>query len=964
MPQFGMMASTSRWRRAALSPESPAGPVRTPCFGREGELEVFGRLLDEARVGTTHFVVIEGEAGMGKSRLLDEIVAHPGASSFCVHRARAEELQPRPFGLLADALAIDPESSDPDRVAVARLLDAGAETAGKATDQRYRVIEGIINLVERAAISGPVLLAFDDVHWSDPSSTHALHVLCRRLAFLPVIVLMACRPLPRPQELARLLDTLAEVPGRHLRLDPLGIEAVTALAASKLEADPGPVLRARLQSAAGNPLFVLELLDALSEEGTIKIEADVAETNASIEPPPSLRMTVLRRLAFLSPSALELLRTASLLGGSFSAAQLSLVTGNPLVDVLSNLEEPTVSGFVTASGEAFAFRHDVVREALYLEISSAVRKGLHLHVGRVLASAGAHPAEVANHLALGAEFGDQEAVAWLRRAARALRSRAPAMAVQFLERASSLLPPDDDERPSLVREEVRTLAVAGRVLDAEKLIADALGRTTDPQSLLWLSVARVKLLMFQFRLPDARNLARRLLGDDSVPAEVRAELMAFTAVVQVCTGNADHALAGVDELSDFVKTHPYSLPAAVCSAVHGYATQAQGFVTQGAEFIEQAVAASADSPHRTAEMRLYHGWAQIGMDAFDEALATFGKARAELEHVGYIGLMQEYHWFTSRLHFLAGRWDDALAEMATFRRIHEETGPGGFRLLFTGDPSPLIHLNRGDLSAARLTLAGLEEGPTFRNSALSTLSWMEPMRALIQEGSGQTEQAHQTFEAWRDSLLSMTFLPDYRGFARTLARICRTRDNKEWLDRMATETAEMDRRAGGVASVRGTALLVQGMIEEDPNALLAAVEAFRASPRLFDRAEACAEAGLSLLSRGRDGEARALVAEAFDLYGEMGARRAEAAFAGEIRSFGIRRGARGRRQRPISGWSALTATEERIVRLVAEGLTNGEIGDRLYTSRGTVATHLRSVFRKLEVSSRAELAAQAGQHLA
>ncbi len=920
-------------------------------------------LLDQARAGATHFVMIEGEAGMGKSRLLEEIVAHPAAFGFSLHRARAEELQPRPFGLLADALAIDTASADPDRLAVAQLLDASADAAGQAMDRRYRVIEGVINLIERAAIGGPVLVVLDDLHWSDPSSTQALHVLCQRLAYLPVAVLMTCRPLPRPAELARLLDAVVEARGRCLRLDPLGDEAVTELAASRLAAEPGPILRGRLDGAAGNPLFVLELLDALSEEGTIKIEASVAEATAVVEPPPSLRMTVLRRLAFLSPAGLELLRTASLFGRSFSAAQLSLVTDKPLLDVVSHLEEPVAAGFVTASDETFAFRHDVVREALYLELAPAIRKGLHLHVGRALAAAGAHPGEVANHLALGAEFGDREAVAWLRRAARELRSRAPAMAVQLLERASSLLPPDDPERASLVREEVRTLAVAGRVLEAEALSARALARINDPGSALQLTVAHINLLMFEARFQEALDLGGRLLDSASLPVEVRAEVSGHMAVARVGLGDIDGALAVVAELSALVKAHPRSQAAALFFCTRGYISQAQGFLEQCPELVEQAVAASADSPHRTAEMRLYHGWALTCTDDLHEALATLDRGRAELEQVGYIALMQEYHWYSSRLHFLAGRWDDALAEMATSRRLIEETGLGGLRLIVAGDPLPLIHLHRGDLSAAGDALAALEGDPTFRDSALITRSWMEPMRALLQEGAGQTEAALHTIEAWREAVLGMQLLPDYRGFARTLVRMSRAQGKKEWLDRIAGESAEMERRAGNVASVKGTALLVRGMVANDTETLLSAVEAFRASPRLFDRAEACAEAAVNLLSHGRDGEGRALLAEAFDLYGQMGAQRAEAALAGEVRSFGIRRGTRGRRQRPVSGWSALTVTEERIVGLVADGLTNAEIGDRLYISRGTVATHLRSVFRKLDVSSRAELAAGAARHL-
>ena len=947
------------WEPSDRRPQAARPGTQVRYVGRDTELEILGRLLDDARAGTTRFVGIEGEAGMGKSRLLDELVALPAAAGFAVHRARAEELQPRPFGLLADAFTIDARSSDPGRVALAELLDGDPDGGGEPADRRYRVIEAVINLVERAAIAGPVLAVFDDVHWADPSSIQALHMLCRRLDHLPVMVVVACRPLPRPPELTRFLDGVAEAGGPHFALDPLRADAVSALAASRLEADPGPVLRARLGGAAGNPLFVLELLEALFEEGTIRVEASVAETTSTVEPPPSLRLTILRRLAFLGPEELELLRRASLFGGSFSAAQLALVTDRSLLDVLSKLEEPIAAGFVTASGGTFAFRHDVVREALYLELPVAVRKALHLHIGRTLAATGAPAAEVANHLALGAEFGDREAVGWLRRAARELRSRAPTMAVQLLERATSLVAEQDPEWASLAREEVRLLGVAGRVREAEALAQKVLVQIPGRQDGFKLAFVQLELLFLQSRFGEATELAEQLLGLPSLPAEVRAEVMTHSMIARLIRGDIDGAQAAMVDLRPFVDAHPISLPAAYSSLLRGYIARGQGFAQQGVDHIEAGLA--FEGRHRLAQVTLYLGAFQHGADRFDEAEATLHRAREELERLGYAALMQEYHWYMAVLHFTTGRWDDALAEVATTRQLTEGTGASGVRATVAGNPSPLIHLHRGDLAAAASALATVEADPALRDVVLARATWLEPMRALVQDGAGRAEEASGTLEVWRESVLGLTFLPDYRGFPRALVRLLRSQGHHQSLPDIVEEAEEAARRADGVPSVTGTALLLRGMVHNDTEALVEAVEAFRTSRRPFECAEACAAAGISLLSDGRDRDGQALVTEAFDLYGELGAQRAEAALAAEVRGFGIRRGTRGRRQRPLTGWAALTETESRIVALVAEGLTNGEIGDRLYTSRGTVATHLRSVFRKLEVSSRAELAADAAR---
>jgi len=143
--------------------------------------------------------------------------------------------------------------------------------------------------------------------------------------------------------------------------------------------------------------------------------------------------------------------------------------------------------------------------------------------------------------------------------------------------------------------------------------------------------------------------------------------------------------------------------------------------------------------------------------------------------------------------------------------------------------------------------------------------------------------------------------------------------------------------------------------------LVESVVAYRQGPRPVERARACEDAASALSGVGRREEAATLLGEAIEVYQRVGAlmdlTRAEAA----LRSLGIRRGRRGARRRPSTGWASLTPTEVEVVRLVTEGLTNAEVGRRLFISRRTVETHLSHVFGKLGVSSRVQLAAQASR---
>ena len=172
-----------------------------------------------------------------------------------------------------------------------------------------------------------------------------------------------------------------------------------------------------------------------------------------------------------------------------------------------------------------------------------------------------------------------------------------------------------------------------------------------------------------------------------------------------------------------------------------------------------------------------------------------------------------------------------------------------------------------------------------------------------------------------------------------------------------TEIAEQN-----VPSLAGAALRCRGLAEKDAEILHAAVGAYAQGPRPLELALACEEAGAAFALQGDNDRARELVEQAVAIYERLDAARDLARAEAVLRMAGVRRGRRGARGRPQAGWHSLTPTEHSVAGLVAEGLTNPQIGDRLYVSRRTVQAHLGHVFAKLDIASRAQLAALVAEH--
>jgi len=206
--------------------------------GREEELKALGDAFDRTALGHPTAVIVEGEAGIGKTRLLADALDDARARGLQVIAGRAQELErTRPFGVLADSFACTASSPDPRRRAIAALLathlgDRGPLTVSSDPGLQFQAVDAFADLIESLALRGPLVVGLDDLQWADPSSLLTLGTLGARLADVPLALVGCLRLLPRPLELRRALEALDADGARRLTIGPLGDDAVADLVAA------------------------------------------------------------------------------------------------------------------------------------------------------------------------------------------------------------------------------------------------------------------------------------------------------------------------------------------------------------------------------------------------------------------------------------------------------------------------------------------------------------------------------------------------------------------------------------------------------------------------------------------------------------------------------------------------------------------------------------------------------------
>jgi DNA-binding CsgD family transcriptional regulator len=930
-------------------------------------MAVLGQALDRVASGQSAVALIEGEAGIGKTRLLDEALRAARGRSMQVAAGRAEELErTRPFGLVADAFGCIRSSPDPRRMAIAEMLAGGGGDQGPITvtsdpGLRFQVIDAFADLAEEMALCGPLVIGADDLQWADPSSLVTLAALSRRLAYFPVALIGCLRPWPRRPELDRLAGALAAAGARHLILRGLADDAVSDLVAEVVAAVPGRGLLARMAGAAGNPLFVTELLGALTQEGAIETASGRAEA-AEVPLPPTLRLTILRRISFMPEDTLLALRAASVLGSGFSLTDLAAVTGRPSLDLSVALENAIRASVLQDDGVRLLFRHDLIRDSIYQDLPASMRRALHREAGLRLAQAGAPALQVAEHLARGATSGDTETITWLARAAREAAARSPDVAADLLARAVGLMPATDPGRDRMLAEQASSLMLSGRIAEAETACRDLLGRPHDESVEGTVRICLGHALLAQGQAGEALRELERAGACPALTGTDRAAASAWASYARLALGDLDGASASAEKARSTAASAGDHLSASIAMASLGLVSEFHGHLRDGLRIIDDAVRLADESPGRLGHRYPLHairGWLLVECDRLDEARASIAAGRRICEELGVRWSLPFHQMFGAYERFVAGEWDDAIAELEAGFELADEIGETYSRMYAHGVLS-LIRFHRNDLSGARDAADAAERDLADRSPGyrMTLAAWPS---ALISEADGQPARALAIMSGAWDTCVSSGLALEYPAVGADLVRLLlalgypdRARDVSAAVSEVAS--------ANEVPWITGSALRCQGLIEGDAETLEAAAAAYARGSRRLQGAFACEDAGAAYSRHGHIGHARPLLERAIGVYERLGATRDLARVEAALREAGIRRGRRGPRDRPQFGWRSLTPAEQAIATLVAQGLSNPQIGDRLYVSRRTVQTHLAHVFTKLDITSRAQLAAAVTQH--
>jgi len=937
-----------------MPPVNPAGAL----VGRDSERALLSGLIREVARGRGSSVLIEGEPGIGKSALVRVAVTEAPEAGCQVFWGAGDELgQALPLLPFLDGLRVREPSANPRRNTIVRLL-RGEVAADRGTDVPAVLAEQLLALVAEQCAVRPTILVVDDLHWADQASITLWGRLARSARQVPLLLVGMMRPAPQRDyllALRRAVDGAA-----RLQLTELTGAAVADLVAALAGGEPDGNLLRLAGGAAGNPLYVTELVAALARSsGFTLTEAGGAEL-ASGSAPSSLSAAIADRLGFVAGPVREVLRAAALLGTDFAVPDLAIVLGRNVADLIPAVDEACAVGVLAESGHGLGFRHPLIRAALYDEMPAPVRAAWHLDAGRALAEAGASADRVARQMlrAVG-EPGDRTEpvddwmLSWLARTADPLVAQAPGVAAELLTQAVASSPADSAPHGWLASRLADALYRIGDRPAAEQVANRALDHVTEPDLLVDLHWTLAQCRMLAGLSAESLATLDRALASPGISARHRARLLVLAARTHSNLGELDKAgrvaasaLAAASEAGDNW---------AMGWALHVLAlvTSVQGRMADALPLFDRALAVTQAEPALT-DLRLLlqiNKAVTLGdLDRYEEALAAARQARDLADQVGTTFRLAQAHCVLGQLLFQTGRWDDALAEV---EMVHEDLKEPAGACCDLGIAA-VISFHRGEVDAARDRLAAAV--PHAERLGHRLITSLALARSLNCEHDGALPEALATLTNAFDS--STEEVEEIEDLLPDAVRIAVQTDGTGTAQALADQAAALAAESE-IPHRQANALYCRGLLDHDAPRLLAAAERYDDAGRPLLSAKALEAAAEHFVDAGDRSQARDAFTRAVEVYTSLGAATDVARVQATFRAHGIRRGPHAKHRRAQSGWDSLTAAEIKIAAFVQEGLSNPEIAARLMLSRRTVATHVSHILKKLDVHSRTDIAREA-----
>jgi DNA-binding CsgD family transcriptional regulator/tetratricopeptide (TPR) repeat protein len=1030
---------------ASPTMDDVATRVSSPRFiGRDAEAAVMAAAVEEARAGDSSIVLIGGEAGIGKTRLIDEVAARARAGGAVVLHGGCVSLGDGgglPFAPFVEALRrlpavlasgafgdLDLEMlRTPATAELGHLMPefgtpTGEDVGGFARPEwvQARIFEGLLGLLRALGERTPLVMILEDLHWADGSTRDLVAFLARNVRGERLVVIGTYRTddLHRRHPLRPWLSEMERLPRVHrLELTPFGAAEVGSHVEAILGRAPEPdLLEAIVRRTEGNPFFIEELLAARGDGA------------AGARLPETLRDVLISRVAALSEAAQQVLGIAAVAGRSVEPELLATVAAVPEADLEGPLREALAAQLLVedpAADGVYRFRHALLAEAVYDDLLPSTRRRLHAAYATALdarpvpeGAEGASLLAALAHHATAAHEPVRALRAWIAAARAATESYAFAESVRAYERAIDLwdaVSPDDrpgDVDPSHLHHEASLAAMVAsrpdRAVELSRAALRSLDQVREPER--WAAASeRLARAAWVAGAPEESIRiieATAAAIEGARPSPEGARVKATLAATYMLQGDHARAIPAAETAIALAR-------ASDAPVVEAHAMSTLGTSTAFLGRCEEGIAISRDALARN----------QVGGDAYDvgRAYANFGSvlftcghseealevARAGEAWSRSVGAHAQYgHFLLGNALEAAvdlGRWDDA-EDMADELLAAELVGVNRMGIVATAGAFLVRRGRHADanrlLDEGRVLIQPIRDaqftGPTHVGLVERALTDGDPAGAAetASDGLARLAQTDDHFYALELAAMSARAHADLAGQARArrdeaaaTAALAGARDATAYLERVRDEQPATDLFGGRAASMLAlaTAESRRAAGSADPDAWLAAVEATNHSRVAWLSAYArfrLAESMLEARAPRRDAEsalydARAAAAR----LGAPGlrdwidglARRArvripEPDASGSTHEIAKTEGIVGTASLPraitetaaIDGLG-LTRREREVLPLVAAGLTNRRIAEKLFISENTAGVHVSNILGKLGVGTRTEAAAVAAR---